>query len=246
MQEMAPPKTPAFGTTSIRFARTPRPSLARLQCRDSVSREANANVLRHTKSALAAADWATRQSSPVAVADLAKRFECDEDALRAWFDYLGLQSTNAQKIKGHITGSLQRVSGYEFVSGWSGQMLSALLQTHRPNMFAIPGNLAPHSLVVHPAPTVQIVVGWESPIHGMVTVNGSVQHAHPECGNGVQWSLQLRRNATTQNLASGIAHGPAIQPFEVSKPHLMSNGDVLCLVSVHAMVIILATQQPFN
>lgn len=215
-----------------RFVLPGRPDLLLRDCSVVVPylREANANVLQQAKSALAAADWATRQSSPVAIADLAKRFECDEDVLRAWFDYLGLQSTNSQKIKGHITSSLQRVAGYEFVSGWSGADALSVIANSSSEHVRIPGNLAPHSLVVHPAPTVQIVVGWESPIHGMVTVKGSVQHAHPECGNGVQWTLQLRRNSTIQNLASGIAHGPTLQPFEVSKPLIMSNGDVLCLV----------------
>ncbi|MFO0382710.1 MAG: DUF1592 domain-containing protein [Pirellula sp.] len=215
-----------------RFVLPGRPDLLLRDCDVVVPylREANANVLRQAKSALAAADWATRQSSPVAIVDLARRFECDEDVLRAWFDYLGIQSTNAQKIKGHVTSSLQRVSGYEFVSGWSGADALSVIANSSSEHVRIPGNLAPHSLLVHPAPTMQIVVGWESPINGMVTVKGSVQHAHPECGNGVQWSLQLRRNSTIQNLASGIAHGPNILPFEVSKPLLMSERDIICLV----------------
>src|SRR5207245_9260983 len=31
--------------------------------------------------------------------------------------------------------------------------------------------------------------------------------AHPECGNGVTWSLELRRGATRQRLAAGTAQG---------------------------------------
>ena len=30
-----------------------------------------------------------------------------------------------------------------------------------------------------------------------------MQHAHPECGNGVTWSLEVRRGATRQRLAAG-------------------------------------------
>jgi hypothetical protein len=41
-------------------------------------------------------------------------------------------------------------------------------------------------------------------------IEAKVQHAHPECGNGVTWSLELRRGATRQRLRSGIAHGPNI------------------------------------
>ncbi len=34
-----------------------------------------------------------------------------------------------------------------------------------------------------------------------------MQHAHPECGNGVTWSLELRRGNTRQRLAAGTAQG---------------------------------------
>ena len=33
-------------------------------------------------------------------------------------------------------------------------------------------------------------------------VRGMVKHAHPECGNGVIWALEVRRGSTTERLAS--------------------------------------------
>ena len=38
-------------------------------------------------------------------------------------------------------------------------------------------------------------------------VEARVTHAHPECGNGVTWSLEIRRGATRQRLAAGVAAG---------------------------------------
>src|SRR5262249_2420604 len=38
-------------------------------------------------------------------------------------------------------------------------------------------------------------------------VEGKVTHAHPECGNGVTWSLELRRGGNRQRLAAGVAQG---------------------------------------
>lgn len=215
-----------------RFVLPGRPDLLLRDCSVMVPylKAVNTKLLRQSKSAFAAADWAINQSTPVALSDLAKQFECDEDVLQAWFEYLGLQAANSQKVKGHLTERLQRISGYDFVTGWTGADALGIIANSSSEHVRIPGNLAPNSLVVHPSPSVQIVVGWECPESGMFTVKGSVQHAHPECGNGVQWSLQLRRNSTVQNLANGIAQGPTLHPFEISSPIRVSKSDVLCLV----------------
>ncbi|MFN7877650.1 MAG: DUF1592 domain-containing protein [Pirellula sp.] len=215
-----------------RFVLPGRPDLLLRDCRVVVPylKTINTKLLRQSKSAFAAADWAFSQSTPVALNDLAKQFECDEDVLQAWFEYLGLQTANTHNIKGHLTQRLERISGHDFVSGWSGADALSVIANSSSEHVRIPGNLAPNSLVVHPAPSVQVVVGWECPESRSFTIKGAVQHAHPECGNGVQWSLQLRRNSTVQNLASGIAQGPTLHPFEISSPIFISKHDVICLV----------------
>ena len=40
-----------------------------------------------------------------------------------------------------------------------------------------------------------------------VTISGKVMHAHPECGNGITWALEVRRGATTERLATGVSQG---------------------------------------
>ena len=71
----------------------------------------------------------------------------------------------------------------------------------------IPGNMKPHGVAVHPSPTLAVAVGWRSPAAATLKIEGAVQHAHPECGNGVAWSLELRRGNARQRLAAGISHG---------------------------------------
>src|SRR5207249_4116668 len=71
----------------------------------------------------------------------------------------------------------------------------------------IPGNMKPHGVVVHPSPKLQAAVGWRSPVATTLRVQATVTHAHPECGNGVSWSLELRRGTSRQHLASGTAQG---------------------------------------
>ena len=52
---------------------------------------------------------------------------------------------------------------------------------------------------------------------GSLRIEGTVTHAHPECGNGVTWSLELRRGTSGQRLAGGISQGGkgvAVGPVE--------------------------------
>jgi hypothetical protein len=81
---------------------------------------------------------------------------------------------------------------------------------------------------VHPSPKLQAAVGWRSPIAATVRVEAAVTHAHPECGNGVTWSLELRRGATRQRLATGVAQGskevkvPPVEQLTVQPDDLLS------------------------
>jgi hypothetical protein len=41
----------------------------------------------------------------------------------------------------------------------------------------------------------------------VLRINGTVSDAHPECGNGITWALELRRGHTRQQLANGLSKG---------------------------------------
>nr|MDQ3332096.1 DUF1592 domain-containing protein [Planctomycetota bacterium] len=94
----------------------------------------------------------------------------------------------------------------------------------------IPGNMKPHGVAVHPSPTLAAAVGWRSPIAGRVQIQGLVAHAHPECGNGVAWVLELRRGGTRRRLATGLAAGPNAVPFGPFDDVTVRKGDLVSLV----------------
>ena len=94
----------------------------------------------------------------------------------------------------------------------------------------IPGNMKPHSVAVHPSPTLRAAVGWRSPVGAAVRVQGSVTHAHPECGNGVTWSLELRRGATRQRLAAGTSQGGKPVGVGPIEKLIVRSGDVVSLL----------------
>lgn len=156
---------------------------------------------------LAAAADANTSRSPIDVAELARRHGVGPDALSAWLDYLGLGSGAGLNIDSHLTNKITSVAGYDFIKGWGSPNTPSFSANSSDQHVRVPGNMKPHSVALHPSPKLQIGVGWRSPTTTMVRIEAKVTHAHPECGNGVTWSLELRRGTTRQRLAIGTAQG---------------------------------------
>ena len=179
---------------------------------------------------LNAATEASIAQTPSDPAALATRYKVDPEVLTAWLDYLGISATGVAKIENHFTTKMSKVGGYDFVNGWGSDATPLLVANSSDQHVRIPGNMKPHSVAVHPAPTLQTVVGWRSPVKSTVRIEVKVQHAHPECGNGVTWSLDLRRGANRQRLATGIAHGPKEVVVEPIEKLNVQAGDVVSLL----------------
>ncbi|MCI0332144.1 MAG: DUF1587 domain-containing protein, partial [Planctomycetes bacterium] len=163
------------------------------------------------------ADEISAATGSIDVAALAKRHGVEEAGLRAWLDYLGISADVAVELEGHFTNKLIGVGGFEYVNGWGSSDTPSLAANSSDEHVRIPGNVKPHSVVVHPSPTLRAAVGWQSPISATVRIEAAVAGAHPGCGNGVTWALELRRGATRHRLASGTAPGEGevkVGPFE--------------------------------
>ena len=141
----------------------------------------------------------------VDVAALAGQHGVDPDVLAAWLGYLGIRGP--AKLGEPITGRATTAAGFDFIQGWTGDNALSVVANSSDRHVRIPGNMPPHSVAVHPAPTKQVAVGWRSPAAMPVQISAAVRHAHPECGNGVQWSVELWRGNTRQPLANGTAQG---------------------------------------
>ena len=159
-----------------------------------------------TAKVLAAADEASRATKAVDIAALAAKHGVDADSLTAWLDCLGIGSSGPFQLD-HFTTRLTHPSTYDFVTGWGSSATPFLMANSSNQHVRIPGNMKPHAVCVHPSPTAFAAAGWTSPIAGSVAIEAKVTHAHPECGNGVEWRLELRKGATRQRLAQGFAQG---------------------------------------
>lgn len=190
-------------------------------------------LFRSAGKALEAASAADRAGGKVELAALAARYEVDQDTLAAWLDFLGIDAAvpaGAPLNLNYFGTKLANLSNYDFVQGWGSPDLPSVVANSSNQHVRIPGNLKPHGVCVHPTPTLSACAGWRSPITGTVQIEGRVTHAHPECGNGVTWTLELRRGNTRRRLASGVAQGGAPRTVGPVAPLPVRPGDLISLV----------------
>lgn len=187
-------------------------------------------ILGETTKYLAAAAEAAAAQGQGDPAVLARKHGVEQDALRAWLGYLGISSSGNTEVQGHLTSELKKVGGYDFANGWGTNETPLVVTNSSDSHVRIPGNLKPHSVAVHPSPTLRIAAGWRSPVTATMSVEGVVQHAHPECGNGVAWTLELRRGGTRQRLATGVAHGATEVKVGPVENLAVQTGDLISLI----------------
>jgi hypothetical protein len=136
----------------------------------------------------------------------------DPEARKAWSDYL------SGEIKlDLLTKKIEKTATYDFIQGWGTPQTPMVLANSSREHVRVPGNMKPHGVAVHPSTTLHAAVGWRSPVAVTVRVEGTVTRAHVECGNGILWSLELRRGSMRQRLAEGESRGATpvkLGPFE--------------------------------
>jgi hypothetical protein len=160
---------------------------------------------------------------------LATKHGLDAAALTAWLNCLGLGS-GATTLEGHMTAKSETSQNYDFIKGWTGADALSVVANASDAMVRIPGNMKPHSVAVHPAPTQRALVSWRSPLDATLTLDGMVQHAHTDCGNGVAWRVELRRGHSRQPLATGIAKDATEMKFGPFANLKMQPGDAISVV----------------
>ncbi|GIW92202.1 MAG: hypothetical protein KatS3mg110_0243 [Pirellulaceae bacterium] len=158
---------------------------------------------------------------------LSDKYRVPKDLLRAWFLSLGFHPTGTPVV-GYITDRAERIEGYDFVQGWVGENALSVVANSSGQQVRIPGRLAPHSVAVHPTPNRRVAVAWQSPEDANIDITAQVVHAHPECGNGTTWSLELRRGKLRKPLDTGLTNRESLV---VSKPAkiFVRKGDLIVL-----------------
>lgn len=181
----------------------------------------------NTASYLNAVDEIASAEKLLDLAKIASERGLSEADLHAWLDYLGIGASKTAEPDSLFTSKLTNVGGFEFITGWGTNETPLVVANSSSEHVRIPGNMKPHSVAVHPSPTLRAAIGWQSPITGKIHIDATVTPAHAECGNGITWSLNLRRGTTRQQLASGVAQGPAEVKVGPLDQIAVRTGDVL-------------------
>lgn len=153
--------------------------------------------------------------------------DADPALIAAWREYLGYGTTKLEPL---LTKQLKSTPDYAFIQGWQGEQALSVLVNSSDATVRTPGVMKAHSVATHPSPTRASVIAWHCDKAATLRIQGDVSDAHPECGNGVTWALEVRRGHTSEVLASGVVKTAAVQklgPFENVR---VEAGQVVALV----------------
>jgi len=149
------------------------------------------------------------------VDDYARTHGLDADWLRRWVDLADLATAagmgGGAKEAGTPTPAVplsllgDRATVAPGVVGWqsAGAGLPSLFANASGAAARVPGLIPPHRVAVHPTPREFAAAVWRSPVAGRVRVAARVAHAHPACGNGVAWWVEVRKGARARVLTEG-------------------------------------------
>lgn len=153
--------------------------------------------------------------------------DADPTLMAAWREYLGFGTTKLEPL---LTKKLESTPDYNFIKGWQGEQALSVLANSSDATVRTPGVMKAHSIATHPSPTRASVIAWKAEKAATLRIHGDVADAHPECGNGVTWQLEVRRGHSSELLAKGETKGAQVLkmgPFENVR---VEAGQVVALV----------------
>lgn len=154
--------------------------------------------------------------------------QADSECLAAWRDYLGYGVM--AKLEPLLSGRLERTPDYSFIRGWTGDNALSVIANSSDATVRVPGIMQARSVAAHPSPDRAAVIAWRNRESGRFQITGNIVHAHPECGNGVTWTVEIRRSHVTDVLAGGVSDGQRVISFGPVDDVLLEAGQVIALV----------------
>jgi len=153
--------------------------------------------------------------------------DADPALTTAWREYLGYGTTKLEPL---LTKQMKSTPDYAFIQGWQGEQALSVLANSSDATVRTPGVMKAHSVATHPSPTRASVIAWRCEKPGTLRIHGDVADAHPECGNGVTWALEVRRGHSSEVLASGVTKGANVLPMGPFENVRVEAGQVIALV----------------
>lgn len=144
------------------------------------------------------------QSSSQTLDALAAEKKLNPRLLRNLSNYLGLNIKHDLALAGHLNNQMLKVGGQDAINGWGVPATPCILANSSDQPINI-GTLTipPHAVTAHPSPDELAMIAWQSPIAGQIRIAGKITDADAKCGNGANWTVELRANTGARVLAEG-------------------------------------------
>ena len=157
----------------------------------------------------------------------------DPNSSLAWSNF-GADSPATQtpgtfEIESLLTQKTENSGKYDFIKGWYGADSLSVIANSSGQTVRVPGTAKAHGVAVHPSPMRRVIIGWRSLVAGTLRVEGAVQRVHADCGNGVDWTVELQHGATRRLLASGTAQSAKEVKFGPFVNLAVEPGDMLAV-----------------
>lgn len=194
-----------------------------------VAEEVIEDELRKTQDYLMGAAAVHREK--LSIKQVAQKHALNEAVLRAWVVYLDLANISNLTLTGHFPNRIRNVHGNPNLHGWGDKSgASVIVNKGKETANFLTITAPPKSVILHPWPTVQAVVAWQSPIDGRISIQGAVADADNKCGNGAAYSIELWRMGGMQRLVQGVIDNGGRSGLEVKQPVEVSKGDIVTVV----------------
>ena len=160
--------------------------------------------------------------------EIAQRKKVDVIVAARWASLLQLGQSVSPKAEGHYIEKLVKVSGNPDIRGWGWATTPSLTgnasgKAASFSTLTMPGR----SVIMHPSPTKEAIVYWRSPIAGKVGVSGLVADADGNCGNGVEWRVDLVSRTGITSLANGAIDNGTLKNFKPETEFAVQSGDLV-------------------
>ena len=162
---------------------------------------------------------------------VAKERGLDEHLLEKWVTAVQLGKFATSKPAGHYPGKLFKAGGYDAIRGWGTPATPSLIankspETIRFGTLTVPGR----SVNMHPSPTQEAIIYWQSPIEGRVKLKGYFADSDGVGGNGAAWRVELLGRTGTGTVDKGVFENGKRGTFTPEQEYIVERGDLLKLV----------------
>ncbi len=159
----------------------------------------------------------TGEDAKLSVADFAvhcskEGFQPSAASLQRWVDYAGFGDVKyLSRVEHDVLDNkgliaLRNAANADTPSGF-------VNTTDKPIRF-ITILLPALTVGVHPSPSGGVGAGWKSPATGTFAIKGRVADADPNCGDGIEWQIELRNASGRKLLCSGAIPNGGEQNFK--------------------------------